>query len=72
MGSRNSSFNNSPGVTGSRLRMSYLLVVINNFNIFRTRSRPPETDTILVIDSDAVLATAITGQSLQHIFGWNL
>jgi phosphatidylserine decarboxylase len=51
------------------LRMSYLLVVINNFDIFRTGLRPAEANPELPVDANAVLALAITRQRLQHIAG---
>tara|TARA_R110000824_G_scaffold158473_5_gene332360 strand:- start:5719 stop:6063 length:345 start_codon:yes stop_codon:yes gene_type:complete len=50
--------------------MSYLLVVINNFDIFRTSLGPAETHPELPVDSNAVLTLAITMQRLQHIAGW--
>src|SRR5690554_8173844 len=69
IGSRNSSFSNSPGVTASILRMSHLLMVINNFDIFRASLGPAETNPELFVDSNAVLALAVTMQWLQHISG---
>src|SRR5680860_110645 len=69
IGSRNSSFSNSPGVTESMLRMNYLLVVINNFDLFRTGSGPAEANPELPVDSNAVLTLPVTMQQLQHIAG---
>jgi len=51
------------------LRMSYLLVVINNFDIFRTSLCPAEAHPELFVDSNTVLISTITGQRLQHIAG---
>jgi hypothetical protein len=64
MGSINSSFSNSPGVTASMLRMIYLLVVINNFNVFRTSFGTAEAHPKLLVDSNAMLTSATTCQLL--------
>jgi hypothetical protein len=42
-------------------------VVINNLDIFRVPVTPSETDTPLIVDPDAVLAGAVTCQSLKPI-----
>src|SRR5690554_862867 len=69
IGSRKSSLSNSPGVTASILRMSHLLMVINNFNIFRASLGPAEANPELFVDSNAVLTLAVTMQWFQHISG---
>jgi len=40
--------------------MSYLLMVINNFDIFRTSLGPAEANPELPVDSNAVLTLAVT------------
>jgi len=49
--------------------MNYLLVVINNFDLFRTGSGPAEANPELPVDSNAVLTLPVTMQRLQHIAG---
>lgn len=44
-------------------------MVINDFDIFRTSFRPPEAQSKLLVNPDAVLASAITTQSFQPIAG---
>jgi hypothetical protein len=51
------------------LRMSYLLTVINDFDTFRASLGPAEANPELPVDSNAVLALAVTMQWLQHIAG---
>jgi len=46
-------------------------MVIRNFNIEWTRFRPFETNSILVIDTDAALSSAISRKRLQAITRWN-
>ncbi|KFI20609.1 hypothetical protein IB75_02135 [Nitrosococcus oceani C-27] len=51
-------------------RMSYLLLmVINNFDIFRTGLRPTKANPEPPVDSNAVLTLAVTRQRFQHIAG---
>jgi len=40
--------------------MSYLLMVINNFDIFRASLGPAEANPELPVDSNAVLTLAVT------------
>jgi hypothetical protein len=44
-------------------------VVIDNFNVFRPIAslRPFEADALLLINSDTVLPSAVTGQGLQTV-----
>jgi len=42
-------------------------VVVHNFNVFRAICAPDETDPILPIDSDAVLAFPVAVQRLKPI-----
>jgi len=44
-------------------------MVINNFDIFRASLGPAEANPELFVDSNAVLALAVTMQWLQHISG---
>ena len=44
-------------------------MVINDFDIFRASFRPPEAQSKLLVNPDAVLASAITNQSFQPIAG---
>lgn len=44
-------------------------MVINDFDIFRASFRPPEAQSKLLVNPDAVLASAITTQSFQPIAG---
>ena len=44
-------------------------MVINDFDIFRASSRPPEAQSKLLVNPDAVLALAITTQRFQPIAG---
>jgi hypothetical protein len=43
------------------------LVVVNDVDFFRAGHGPPKTDSILVVDSDAVLPLAIPSQGFQSI-----
>lgn len=54
-GFRNSSERISPGVTYGNFFVFIALVVIDNFNVFGGTFGPSETDSPLVIDSDAEL-----------------
>ncbi len=44
-------------------------MVINNFDTFRASPGPAEANPELFVDSNAVLALAVTMQWLQHISG---
>ena len=44
-------------------------MIVDHFNVDRTRIRPTETDPILVIDPDAVLTATITPKRLQAVPG---
>jgi hypothetical protein len=44
-------------------------VIVDYFNVDRTRIRPTETDPILVIDPDAVLTATISPKRLQAVPG---
>jgi hypothetical protein len=46
-------------------------VVIGYLHIVRVTLFPRETDTPLIVDTDAVLSRAISGEFLQPISGWN-
>jgi hypothetical protein len=39
-------------------------VIVDHFNVDRTRIRPTKTDPILVVDPDAVLTVTISPKSL--------
>jgi hypothetical protein len=45
-------------------------VVINNFNMTSVALSPHKAHTPLVIDANAVLPLATTGQSLKPVVGW--
>jgi len=47
-------------------------MVINDFNIFRSRFGPTKTNPELFVDPNAALALAVTRQCLQHISGRDL
>lgn len=42
-------------------------MVVNDLNPFWTSVAPPEADTPLIVDSDTVLARAITAQTLEPV-----
>ena len=42
-------------------------MVVNDLNPFWTSVAPPEADTPLIVDSDTVLARAITTQTLEPV-----
>ena len=42
-------------------------MVVNDLNPFWTSFAPPEADTPLIVDSDTVLARAITAQTLEPV-----
>ena len=42
-------------------------MVVNDLNPFWTSFAPPEADTPLIVDSDTVLARAITTQTLEPV-----
>ena len=44
-------------------------MIVDYFNVDRTRIRPSETDPILVIDPDAVLTATISPKRLQAVPG---
>jgi hypothetical protein len=46
-------------------------MVIHNLDIDWARFRPSETNSILVIDMDAVLSFALSCKRFQSITGWN-
>src|SRR5690606_39580873 len=64
-GCRNSSCNNSPGVTGFNSRIDTpatthgYLVVIGNFNITGAGSRPTKTQSVLRVNTDAELTFTV-------------
>lgn len=64
-GLRNSSSNSSPGVTGGKS------VIVDDFDGFRVAVDPAETDAELIVDSDAVLATAVSFERFQAVAGWD-
>jgi hypothetical protein len=45
-------------------------VIVNNFYIKGIRLNPLKTDSPLIVDADAVLSGAVTGERLQPI-AWN-
>jgi hypothetical protein len=45
-------------------------VVIDDFHIYRTLIGPSETNSVLIIDADAVLPLAISSQNLQPVPRW--
>jgi hypothetical protein len=46
-------------------------VVADYFNLDRTRFGPSEADPVLVVDPDAVLPLAATGEGLEAIARWH-
>jgi hypothetical protein len=46
-------------------------MVINDFNLVRLAVPPFKTDPVLIIDTNAVLAPAVSSQSLQAVAGRN-
>jgi len=44
-------------------------MVIDDLDVFRPGIRPGETDAILIVDSNTMLASALPGQLLQPVFG---
>src|SRR5581483_3514329 len=63
-GLSNSSFKYSPGVTSGNKSGS---LVVRDFDIVCFSFLPFETDAVLIVDSDAVLAFAIALESFQAI-----
>jgi len=51
--------------------MSYLLVIINNFNICSTGFGPSKTEPKLLVDPDTVLPFASMRQGFEHVAGWD-
>jgi hypothetical protein len=45
-------------------------VVVDNFNPVRVAILPAKTNTVLVVDTDAVLAFALARESLQSVAWW--
>jgi hypothetical protein len=45
-------------------------VVVDYLNVDRTRFRPSEADPVLVVDTDAVLRSAVSAECLETIAGW--
>ncbi len=73
-GDRNSSLRISPGWIGGRrsfVRMLYSprSMVIDDFNVLCSAVGPDKADSPLIIDSDAVLALPVAGQSFEPISG---
>ncbi len=68
---RNSSSSNSPGVTGLSLDIGAASVIIDNFDVRRTRSGPPEADAILIVHPNAVLPRPVALECFQPIPGWH-
>jgi len=46
-------------------------VVVHNLYIFRACVGPTEAESVLIVDSDAMLAKAITYECFKAIAGWN-
>jgi len=46
-----------------------LLMVVHDLNVFRSAWRPPEADTELLVDPDAVLANTVAPKCLQAVAG---
>jgi ABC-type uncharacterized transport system permease subunit len=46
-------------------------MIVRNFHILCTSFGPPETDAVLVIYPDAVLAFPVTLESFKSVAGWN-
>jgi len=47
------------------------LVVVRDLDIVGIAGLPAKTDSILIVDPDAVLSRSITPKALQSISGWN-
>jgi hypothetical protein len=45
-------------------------MVINDFHVFCTRTRPTKANTPLVVNTNAVLTGTITLESFKVIAGW--
>ncbi len=46
-------------------------VVVDYLNIDRPRFRPSETDSVLIVDPDAVLPSTVSTECLEAIAGWH-
>src|SRR5205823_13447510 len=64
-GFRNSSPSTSPGWVVTRLGVATPLVVVDDFDMFRTLLGPGETDAPLIVDPDRVLTAAVASQAFQ-------
>jgi len=64
-GFRNSSASTSPGWVVTRLGVATALMIVDDFDIFRSLLRPSEANAPLVVDADRVLAPAIPGKRFQ-------
>jgi hypothetical protein len=45
-------------------------VVVDYLNVDRTRFRPAEADSVLVVDPDAVLPSAVSPEGFEAIARW--
>ena len=45
-------------------------MIINDFNLIWTWACPQETDSVLIIDSNTILASTLPGELLQPIAWW--
>lgn len=77
-GSRNSSFSNSPGVTGSIVLMDTLLfmaspfsMIITNFDSPWSLIGPHEAYSVLVIYADGMLSRSVAFQLFQSVAWWH-
>src|SRR5580693_6633230 len=72
-GRRNSSRRISPGGIGSSFffmaLLRHWLMIIDDFNVKRVAFEPMETESPLIVDSNAMLALAISRQCFQAISG---
>jgi hypothetical protein len=69
--SSNVSLRISPGCIGGNLHVIVLLlaVVFGDFDVIRPILSPGKTDSILIVDPDAVLSRAVSLKGLQSIAG---
>src|ERR1035438_6074541 len=71
-GAKNSSRRISPGWMGGSRSLFAMpviasLMIIDNLDVLRSALSPDETDSPLVVDSDAMLTLPVAGQSLDPV-----
>lgn len=69
IGSKNSSFSNSPGVIGSRYSITswFSLVIVNYLNLLSTSIAPSKANPVAVVHSNAMLPNSIALQRFEPI-----